>query len=722
MIPGLVERLARRGARAVRGVHGGGAVRPGRGLLRHRRSGRSPGRPLPDLAGGRPAVRGRAGPGPRRLVGGAGAARLRSRSSTPGPGRAPWPGPCWPPSRPCCGPARSAMSCRSAHPPSVPRHVDIPAESTSNRWPKGRSIGCGGGQRAARQPALPPGRVRRRLAGGLRRRRPRRPARRGPAPVRRAPGLPSCPSPRTAPEPRSRTRRRGWVAGGGGRACSRGRVVVHRLRPHHGRDGRPPVAGVAADLPPPRARRPLPGRARHAGHHRRRRSRPAARDRHAVTTQAEFLRAPRPGRARRGGPAALARRRRRARTWPRSPARSRIREAEALTDPAGLGGFTVAEWVVRRAAPRPAAGSGPRAQLDRASAQWTVDTRFPQVRAAHLGVPPMADEPTQAIDDLLLENRTFPPPEGFKEASLVAGTFLYDEAATDYQGFWARQAAALLDWDEEWDTICEWDLPFAQWFIGGQAQRGPQLPRPPRRGGPGRQGGLLLGGRARRQPRHHLRRAAGRGPALRQRAEGPRRGAGRPGQHLPADDPRGRRGHAGLRPHRRRPQRGLRRLLLVGPGRPDQRRRGQGPRDRRRRLPPGRGVPAQAPGRRRSRDDARPSRAWSSCAAAATRSTCRTAGTTGTTTSWPTAERRVPGRADGRRAAAVPALHLGHHRQAQGDHAHQRRLPHPGGLHPQVRVRPPRGHRRLLVHGRRRLGDRATATSSTGRWPTAPPA
>ena len=80
----------------------------------------------------------------------------------------------------------------------------------------------------------------------------------------------------------------------------------------------------------------------------------------------------------------------------------------------------------------------------------------------------MADEPTRAIDDLLLENRTFPPPEGFKEASLVAGTFLYDEAATDYQGFWARQAAALVDWSEEWHTICEWDLPYAKWFVGGR--------------------------------------------------------------------------------------------------------------------------------------------------------------------------------------------------------------------------------------------------------------
>ena len=134
----------------------------------------------------------------------------------------------------------------------------------------------------------------------------------------------------------------------------------------------------------------------------------------------------------------------------------------------------------------------------------------------------MADEPTRAIDDLLLENRTFPPPEGFKEASLVAGTFLYDEAATDYQGFWARQAAALVDWSEEWHTICEWELPYAKWFVGGRLNVADELPRPPRGGRAGRQGGLLLGGRAGRQPGHHLRRPAGRGPALRQRPEGAR--------------------------------------------------------------------------------------------------------------------------------------------------------------------------------------------------------
>ena len=81
----------------------------------------------------------------------------------------------------------------------------------------------------------------------------------------------------------------------------------------------------------------------------------------------------------------------------------------------------------------------------------------------------MADEPTgAAIEDYFVEDRTFPPPEGFKERSLVASPFLYDLADEDYQGFWAKQAAELVDWFEDWHTICEWNLPFAKWFIGGK--------------------------------------------------------------------------------------------------------------------------------------------------------------------------------------------------------------------------------------------------------------
>jgi acetyl-CoA synthetase len=77
-------------------------------------------------------------------------------------------------------------------------------------------------------------------------------------------------------------------------------------------------------------------------------------------------------------------------------------------------------------------------------------------------------EDTRAIDDLLAERRTFPPSAEFKRDALVVDTDLYDEANRDYQGFWATQAAELLTWNTEWQTICEWELPFAKWFVGGK--------------------------------------------------------------------------------------------------------------------------------------------------------------------------------------------------------------------------------------------------------------
>ncbi|MBJ7491153.1 MAG: acetyl-coenzyme A synthetase, partial [Ilumatobacteraceae bacterium] len=81
----------------------------------------------------------------------------------------------------------------------------------------------------------------------------------------------------------------------------------------------------------------------------------------------------------------------------------------------------------------------------------------------------MADnENHDTIDALQWEKRTFPPSDAFKKNTLVAGTFLYDEANEDYEAFWARQASELVSWDTEWDTICEWKLPYSKWFVGGQ--------------------------------------------------------------------------------------------------------------------------------------------------------------------------------------------------------------------------------------------------------------
>jgi acetyl-CoA synthetase len=65
------------------------------------------------------------------------------------------------------------------------------------------------------------------------------------------------------------------------------------------------------------------------------------------------------------------------------------------------------------------------------------------------------------------EGRTFPPSAEFAAAALTGDRSLYDEAEADYEAFWARQARELLTWDEDFHTTLEWDLPFAQWFVGG---------------------------------------------------------------------------------------------------------------------------------------------------------------------------------------------------------------------------------------------------------------
>ena len=78
----------------------------------------------------------------------------------------------------------------------------------------------------------------------------------------------------------------------------------------------------------------------------------------------------------------------------------------------------------------------------------------------------MSDEQHDTIDALASENRIFPPSDAFKADTLVAGTDLYDEANADDEAFWARQANELIDWFEPWNTVLDWQLPYAKWFEG----------------------------------------------------------------------------------------------------------------------------------------------------------------------------------------------------------------------------------------------------------------
>ena len=83
----------------------------------------------------------------------------------------------------------------------------------------------------------------------------------------------------------------------------------------------------------------------------------------------------------------------------------------------------------------------------------------------------MAQEQAQdteaTIAALLAEDRTFPPPPEFAARAVVKDKSIYERAEADPEGYWAAEAEKL-DWFKPWDTVLEWDEPFAKWFVGGQ--------------------------------------------------------------------------------------------------------------------------------------------------------------------------------------------------------------------------------------------------------------
>ncbi len=78
----------------------------------------------------------------------------------------------------------------------------------------------------------------------------------------------------------------------------------------------------------------------------------------------------------------------------------------------------------------------------------------------------MADEQQQQTFEQ--QQQTFPPPAQFAAQANISDTGVYDEAAADPEGWWARQSAELLEWTKPWETVCEWNPPHAKWFVGGQ--------------------------------------------------------------------------------------------------------------------------------------------------------------------------------------------------------------------------------------------------------------
>jgi acetyl-CoA synthetase len=71
------------------------------------------------------------------------------------------------------------------------------------------------------------------------------------------------------------------------------------------------------------------------------------------------------------------------------------------------------------------------------------------------------------ISALLDERRVIEPSKDFCDNAIVRDEDVYREAATDLEGFWARQADRLR-WSQRWDRVFEWNPPWVKWFVGGR--------------------------------------------------------------------------------------------------------------------------------------------------------------------------------------------------------------------------------------------------------------
>jgi acetyl-CoA synthetase len=85
----------------------------------------------------------------------------------------------------------------------------------------------------------------------------------------------------------------------------------------------------------------------------------------------------------------------------------------------------------------------------------------------------MAENESKNEEFTLQESRVFNPPAEFAAKAAISGMEAYEklcaEAATDYEGFWARLARENIDWHKPFtSTLDESNAPFYKWFGDGQ--------------------------------------------------------------------------------------------------------------------------------------------------------------------------------------------------------------------------------------------------------------
>ncbi len=196
---------------------------------------------------------------------------------------------------------------------------------------------------------------------------------------------------------------------------------------------------------------------------------------------------------------------------------------------------------------------------------------------------------SQDIDSVLHERRVFPPPAEFAAQAHVKSMDEWQRlaraAADDPEAFWAA-AARELHWFKPWDKVLEWNPPCAKWFVGGKIKSPTTASTAMCTSWRRNKAAIIWEG----EPGEAARSPTGNCTARSARFANVLKSLGvgkgdRVAIYMPMV-PELAIAHAGLRAHRRRPHRGLRRLLRRSAARPHQRRAGHGAHHRRRRLPP----------------------------------------------------------------------------------------------------------------------------------------
>ncbi len=80
----------------------------------------------------------------------------------------------------------------------------------------------------------------------------------------------------------------------------------------------------------------------------------------------------------------------------------------------------------------------------------------------------------KALEVLLKEQRTFPPPKELSEKAYIKSMEQYNEmykrSVEDPEGFWGEIAEQNITWYKKWDKVLDYDFekPYIKWFVGGK--------------------------------------------------------------------------------------------------------------------------------------------------------------------------------------------------------------------------------------------------------------